>query len=421
MHSFDSESQLKRYVCSSADIIHELMDYGGLREISSISRIHGGSSTAIFSYNFKPYHPIELYKFVSGIHSYNTDHNRIGNRQTNRPNYLDKLSSLKFHSIRINYNGGLYPDLYNHQCLLTCSYLEIFRAERFYDLCKAWNFFKIKFAVNKLKISISNDSSNGEIVERMFSNVTNLELPNSAVYRTLKILPSHTLTISHYCSWINPAYFPASLESLTINQISSPRLDLSNVLCLKELIIEKGDRWGIDCINLPDSLERLQLPSGFLARGQKLSPNLGWFRSNEEIGFSRVDPRYFKNSSIKELYLTGFNNGWWEEFEPPSSIQSIGLDSFHRLRIVCKRMRTHLRYQLRYVIIGLESIDGCKEKFIKLWICSDKRGSPQVWEENENCEYIEWFAFKIKEFEEIDTNRIDWTDPVIIREFQFKF
>jgi hypothetical protein len=420
MHSFDPESQLKRYVCSSADIIHELMDYGGLREISSISRIHGGSSTAIFSYNFKPYHSIEFYTFVSEIHSYNANYDGIRNRLTNRPNYLDKLSSLKFHSIRINYDGGMYPDLYNHHCLLTCSYLEVFRAELFYDLCKTWNFFKIKFAVNKLKIFIDNDSSNGEIVEGMFSNVTNLDLPNSAVYQTLKILPSHTLTISHYCSGINPAYFPSSLKSLTIKQISLSRLDLSNVLCLKELIIEKSDRW-LDCINLPDSLERLQLPSGFLEREQKLPSNLGWFRSKEEIGFSRVNPRYFKNSNIKELYLTGFNNGWWEEFEPPSSLQSIRLDTVHRLRIVCQRMRTHFKYQLRYVIIGLQSFDGWKDKSIKLWICSDKNGSPQIWEENENCEYIEWFALKIEEFGEIDINSIDWIDPVPIRKFEFKF
>lgn len=424
MYSSDYESQLKRSVWSCVDIIHEFMDYSNLRGISFISLIHKGSSTAIFSYNFKPYHPIELCDFVSCIHSYNIDHNRVGKGRTDRPNYLDKLSSLKLHSIRINYSGTVYPaysDLYNHHCLLTCRSLNVFEAEICYNLYKAWNFFKVKFAVNELTIRSDRTRIMTVGVGEMFSNVTSLTVSNSLIYQNLKIIPSHKLTIDGYWSSINSIYFSELLESFTIELMSITRLDLSNMIHLKELIIKKTNLKS-GHINLPNSLNRLQLPLQLFNQKQELPPNLDWLCISNFEGWQQIDPKYFKNSSIKELHLIGLSGRWWKEFEPPSTLQSIRMDNFCNVNIVCERMSKLFKYQLAYVILGLKSIDTQKDRFIDLWICNDKRGSPQMWKENKEIKdyaRYEWFVFGIDEFETI-SHSVDWFNPISIRRFEIK-
>jgi hypothetical protein len=422
MHSSDYESQLKRCVWSCVDVIHEFMDCSTLREISCISLVHRGSSTAIFSYNFKPYHPIELHNFVSCIHSYNMDHNRGGKGRTSRPNYLDKLSSLKLYSIHINYSGTSCPDLYNHHCLLTCRSLKVLDAEICYNLYRAWNFFNVKFAVNELTIRSDHTQIMPTGVGEMFSNVTSLNVSTSLTYKILGIIPSHKLTIGGYCSSMNPV-FSESLESLTIGLMSVSHPDLlSGMIHLKELIIRKTNLKS-GYINLPNGLNRLQLPLQLLNQKQELPPDLDWLCISNFEGLQQIDPKYFKNSSIKELHLIGLSSRWWKEFEPPSTLQSIRMDNFCNVGVVCERMRKLFKYQLAYVILGLKSIDTQKDRFIDLWICNNKRGSPQIWKENKEIKdyaRYEWFVFGIDEFETINLDRVDWTDPVSIRKFETK-
>jgi|GEM_PF-6363514 hypothetical protein len=158
MGSYSSKpsSKMVHFVWSMSDLIHEIMNWVDLKTISSISRIHAGSSTAIFTYHFKPHHKCKYELLINSINLIKILYCRINERQlVNRPNYENNLASLNLFSIRME--SVLYdPHLYMLPCLYSCNRLEVNNTITLEHIQRAWSESDIKSVATGLIIWVHN-------------------------------------------------------------------------------------------------------------------------------------------------------------------------------------------------------------------------------------------------------------------------
>jgi hypothetical protein len=234
------ESKVVPYVWSCVDIIHEIMDYVYLKDISSISRIHRGSSTAIFTYHFKKYHPCKYTSFSSDVFNYNLVHYR---RKLSIVNNYDRLRGLTFDSIILDSfsKNGLGFCLW--RCLSHCLCLEIKDAEIFCEIQREWKLTNIKSALRSLSIreGYRNDNNSKllpdmrdvlEIDQSVFECVNELAIHSLSVHNIINVSEGlRKISIGYLWGNNGVIRFPKTLESLTISlMFSDVRFDFSLAL-----------------------------------------------------------------------------------------------------------------------------------------------------------------------------------------------
>jgi hypothetical protein len=304
-------------VWSCNDLIHEIMDWVGLKTISSISRIHTKSSTAIFSYHFKGYHTCKYDSFTNKIQDYILLYNK---RQYIRPSNGDNLMRLNFYSITIK-SSSLKTELYYWPCLYSCLKLTLDIAI-FRKMKELWYRAGIKSMMNILMITKATGSSSSNELELRsiqgtnitFPYIRHLRVPNIVIYQEMMDLPLDELTIdSLNRPNINPK-FPSTLKVLGIHLLNTETsVNLSGLPLLETLTINQIQNPGLHGVRRHGFV----FPPFFLSNELTNSPNTTWF-SRHCINDEYEMPFYINNlnrfkSGNNELYLWGLNSPGWQE------------------------------------------------------------------------------------------------------------
>lgn len=398
--------EIVQYIWNCTDLIHEFMDYLYLQDISSISRIHRASSNVIYSYRFKSHHCCNYDWFVYRISRYNKQYkdmlelDEIYKAVISRPNYYDKLTAMKFHSIIIKSSLNYAPHLYSYQCLQTCSSLAVANTNILDEIMCSLKPGTV-LAVTKLMIMSSVDSlpllklrSPLEGADQVFINLEELHLtiPLHFVFPLLS-LPIRILSVDGIGSFVS--CLPKTLERLTIEEIFAIKdnVDLSHLIHLQYLEIDRAGE-NIKNIVLPSNLTDLTIPTDILVNGQKFPKNLvklsSEYSGNRIITPSGLNPAFIKDTNIKELNLYGPTSAWWKIFDPPSSLKVIGCD-YDKISDICKYISF-----LDHIILQISS-----GTYISAWIC-DKTINPCQIYNNTKIELSQWFKLTKEEFRTIE-------------------
>lgn len=374
MGSYSSKppSKIVCFALSLGDLIHEIMNWVDLKTISSISRIHTGSSTAIFTYRFKPYHKCNYELLINSINLVKILYRSISERRlVNRSNYESKLASLNLFSIRME--SVLYdPHLYMLPCLYSCNRLEVNNTVTLEHMQRAWGKSGIKSVATGLSIrepisGLGTGNTETEMryfrdrlkmvreIGAMFPHVVFLRA-DSVIYRGLINMPLKHLEITSGIT-LNTQRFPFTLETLIIsNMWVTNWINLSGLPNLQRLIIKDTDTRP-----LIRSVDYFRLPSFFLTGSDVNGPNTTWFSSD----FTATDLNRFKGSN-GELYLRG-----------ALSILSSGLSTFtEELMSFCPPLITGKYYE---IIFDLQKYDKAGHiESINIETCSNNIRSAEI-------------------------------------------